>query len=225
MNNIRRLQPHIGDMVFLVNINSFFWSYNYLTYYEHIASLYHHCASLLAIQTIPSKKKDTQVFLKDLQQWYNNLSEVAIAIAQIPSPPIDVHVKAQSPFQAYCFFIGLLLTVKDKLCLVDPYIDASIFYNYFFRLPNTIKIQIASSPENWNKTVREQIEAVEPLFRAEYPNYSRKDVADLHDRYIITETSAYQLGGSLKDAAKKSDFSIVQISESRRLDLINQYFL
>lgn len=224
INNIRRLQPHVGDASFLVKTNGFLTKHNYSTYYNEISTPYYNLASLLAIQTLPRKKKKAEEFLKNIQKWTEAISEATIAIAQIPSPSIDVHIKAQSPFQAYCFFIGLLLSVKDFFYLVDPYIDASIFYNYFFRLPNTTKIQIASSPEKWNRAVKEQIEALELLFQSEYANYSRKDIADLHDRFIITETAAFQLGGSLKDAAKKSDFSVVQISETRRLELISQYF-
>lgn len=224
INNIRRLQPHVGDISFLTQINDFLRKYNYSTYYGEILTPYHHLASLLAIQTLPRKKKKPEEFLENIRKWTEAISEAAIAIAQIPSPSIDAHIKAQSPFQAYCFFTGLLLSVKDFFYLVDPYLDVSIFYNYFFRLPKTTKIQIASSPEKWNRTAKEQIEALEPLFQSEYPNYSRKNIADLHDRFIITETAAFQLGGSLKDAAKKSDFSVVQISEARRLELINQYF-
>ena len=209
---------------FLPKINEFLNRYNYSTYYGEIYNPCHQVASTLAIQTLPSKKKKTEEFLENVCQHYKFMAEASIAIAQLPSPPTDINIKAQSPFQAYCFFIGLLSSVKDFVYLVDTYIDASIFYNYFYHLPKTAKIQIASSSDRWNPTIKKQIEAVEPLFLSEYPNYARKDITDLHDRFIITETTAYQLGGSLKDCAKKSDFSVVQISEARRLELISQYF-
>lgn len=145
-------------------------------------------------------------------------------LSQIPISPIDINIEAQTPFQAYCFFTNLFSTARDFLYIIDPYIDASLFNCYFYHLPNPMNIQIISSCDKWNKSIKDQIDAVEKLFIAEYPNYKRKDVPELHDRFIITETSAYQLGGSLKDAAKKADFSIIQVSETRRLELIDAYF-
>ena len=64
---------------------------------------------------------------------------------------------------------------------------------------------------------------METLFAAEYPNYERKLFSDLHDRYLINETNAYSLGGSIKDAAKKSDFSIMQVTEDKRNELRQTY--
>ncbi len=224
VNNIRRLQPHVGDQKFLKEILHFLIRYNYEAYGSMIRDPYHRFASLLAIQTLPSKRSATKDFIAEMKRMYSIASEGLIAISQIPLPLIDINIKAQFPFQAYCFFVHLFAEVKEFIYLIDPYIDITIFHLYFYQLPSTSKIQIASSSDKWNKNVREQIEVVESLFLAEYKNYVRKDCAELHDRFMITETAAFQLGGSLKDAAKKADFSIVQISEERRLELINAYF-
>lgn len=195
-----------------------------VNFYFTVSDPYHHFASLLAVQTLPSKRIKTEDFMAEMKKWHKIMAEGLIAISQIPLPSVDINIKAQSPFQAYCFFVYFLGGVRDFLYIIDPYIDSTIYYLYLYRLPNTVRIQIASSPAKWNKNVKEQIEAVEPLFSSEFANYIRKDYADLHDRFIITKTSALQLGGSLKDAAKKADFSIVQISEERRLELIDSYF-
>lgn len=45
----------------------------------------------------------------------------------------------------------------------------------------------------------------------------------LHDRYLINEINAYSLGGSIKDAAFQSDFSITQLTEEKRDELIKTY--
>ena len=224
INNIRRLQPHVGEQAFIVPINQFLNKYNYSAYYQVVATPYHQFAHQLADQTLSSKKKTASDFIKNMETLFNMMAEALIVIAHIPSPPQDINIKAQSPFQAYCFFTNLFASIKEFLYLIDPYIDASLFHNYFFRMSNTINIQIVSSINKWNKSIKDQVESVEALFGVEYPNYKRKDLPELHDRFVITETSAYQLGGSLKDAAKKADFSVVQVSESRRLDLIDVYF-
>lgn len=224
VNNIRRLQPHVGEQEFLSEIVEFLNRHNYLAYFSTIGDPYRQFASLLAVQTLPSKRIKTEDFMAGMKQWYRIMSEGLIAISQIPLPSTNINIKAQSPFQAYCFFVHLFAGVREFLYIIDPYIDATIFHLYFYRLPSALKIQIASSPERWNKNVKEEIEVVESLFSSEYANYIRKVYADLHDRFIITETAAFQIGGSLKDAARKADFSIVQISEERRLELINTYF-
>lgn len=108
--------------------------------------------------------------------------------------------------------------------LVDPYLDTSLFVRYFYLLPSSVSIRIVSCADKWKETQRRQIEDVERLFSAEHVNYKRSDVPELHDRFVLTELACYQLGGSLKDAANKSDFSVVQLAESRRLELITTYF-
>ncbi len=181
-------------------------------------------AQLFAHQTIPSKKQSPNVFLDQVKRNTEVMSESLIVISQIQLPPIDINIKAQTPYQAYCFFINIVSTVKDFLYIIDPYIDASLFNCFFYRLNNSLKIHLVSSPDKWNKSVKGQVEAVGNLFIVEYPYYIRKDIPDLHDRFIITETSAYQLAGSLKDATKKADFSVIQVSEARRVELIGNYF-
>ncbi|MEE8574954.1 MAG: hypothetical protein V3T30_06030, partial [Thermodesulfobacteriota bacterium] len=181
-------------------------------------------AKILAQQTISRKKTTPEIFINALEVACNQMKEGMIAISHIPLPEIDINIKAENSYKAYCFISNLFSSVTDFLCIVDPYIDQPLFYRYFWRLPCTAKIQVISSPDKWKKPIRDQIEVVESLFISEYPKYIRKDVDDLHDRYLITEVHTLQLGGSLKDAAKKSDFSIVQLSEAKRDELIDLYY-
>ncbi len=44
-------------------------------------------------------------------------------------------------------------------------------------------------------------------------------VEHLHDRYLICDGVAYTLGGSIKDAASRSDYSIVQVSEAKKNEI------
>lgn len=48
-------------------------------------------------------------------------------------------------------------------------------------------------------------------------------IDNLHDRYLVCDGVAYTLGGSIKDAASKSDYSIVQISEAKKNEILQSY--
>lgn len=223
INEIRRLQPLVDNLSFLTAVDQFLNRYNYIAYFGGIASPYGSFANLLAQQTLPSKKKDTSTFVNGIESNYNVMAETLIAIAQIPLPPVDLTIKAQNPFTAYCFITHILSMVKDYLYVMDPWIDATLFYRYLYQVPKTTKIRIISSSDNWVKKIKE-VESVEELFKVEYPNYDRKDDPTLHDRRIITETAAFSLGGSIKDAAKKSEYTIVQLTETSRQELIRNHF-
>ena len=145
-----------------------------------------------------------------------------IAIAQIVPPSVDANIKAGNSFSAYCFLSSICGT-SSELIIVDPYIDQSIFYRYLSRLPKDTKIKIVTDKDKLKDTRLKEFESVEVLFASEYPNYARELREGLHDRYIINEANAYSLGGSIKDAAKKSDYSIVQLTDEKRNELCGLY--
>jgi hypothetical protein len=146
-----------------------------------------------------------------------------IALAQIIPPAIDVNLKANNPFSAYCFISDILSNVSSRLMVIDPYLDQSIFYRYLYRLNNSIQITLVADENKLNGQRLNAFNSVQILFEAEYPNYELKMLQNLHDRYLVTEINAYVLGGSIKDAAKNSDYSITQVSEEKRKELLQTY--
>lgn len=223
INNIRRLLLYTQDTKFS-NIRGFFDKFGYNLYFETIVSMHESLHYFLQRQTLPSEKSGSADFLKSFKKYFNQMAECQIAIAQIPLPNVDLSIKANTPFQAFCFFTDMFSTARKFLYIVDRYIDTSIFYCYLYRLPKDLEIKIVSLSDKWGNRMKEQVEAVEELFKTEYPSYSRKDNPCIHDRYIITETGAFEIGGSIKDAAKKSSFSVKSLSEPRHSELIKEYF-
>jgi len=146
-----------------------------------------------------------------------------IAVAQIVTPSVDANLKANNAFAAYCFISSMIDGITSDLILVDPYIDQSVFYRYLYRLPKETKIKIVTDKAKLKGTRLNEFESAEVLFESEYPNYTRELRDGLHDRYLITEANAYTLGGSIKDAAKKSDYSIVQLTDEKRTELYALY--
>lgn len=221
---VKQLQPIVSDFMSKASIiNQFCTKYHYPTYYTEIRRPANRLVPLLGNQTLPSKKLDAKIFKTELDTWIESISEVMIAIAQIVIPHVDTNIKAGNSFAAYCFISSLMDSTTSKLIIVDPYIDQSIFYRYLYRLQKNVNIKIATDRGKLTGRRLESFESVETLFKEEYPNYERVLLDGLHDRYLITETSAYSLGGSIKDAAKTSDYSIVQVTEAKSTDLLSIY--
>ncbi len=219
LNEIRKLQPILNE--FIKNgskIAKFCKSYDYPTYANEIRRPVTRIAVQLSNQTLPSKSMGPDIFKGNLDIHINGISEVMIAIAQIVPPTIDINIKAANPFSAYCFLSELMNNAKLNLTIIDPYIDQSIFYRYLYRLPKSIKILLVTDPKKLKENKLSEYQSVESLFKDEYPNYKMKFHENLHDRYIINEINGYSLGGSIKDAANNSDYSITQISDEKKND-------
>ncbi|MEO0644856.1 MAG: hypothetical protein AAFZ17_01670 [Cyanobacteria bacterium J06650_10] len=221
---IRRLQPVIGEFSARKGeLYSFYNNYHYDAYYQVILNILHHIGRLLAVQTMPTSNQTLDSFVSELKSALKRIQEVMIATAQIVTPQVESNIKAKNPFTAYLFLSRLIDTSSKELCLIDPYVDASIFYRYLYRLQKSVKISLISNRKNLTGTRKEQFQTVEEIFKAEYSLYTSDFRNSLHDRYLINETAAYVLGGSLKDAARKSDYSVTQVSEKKRKELLKEY--
>lgn len=221
---VRRLQPIVSSFMTKAGaISQFCTKFHYPTYYKELVRPITRIATLLGNQTLPSKKVEPTTFKVQLMTHIAGISEVMIATAQIVAPSIDANVKANNAFSAYCFISSLIGAISSELIIVDPYIDQSIFYRYLYQLPKDVNIKIVTDKDKLKGDRLKEFESIEVLFESEYPNYKREIRTDLHDRYIINETSAYSLGGSIKDAAKKADYSIVELTEQKRNELYALY--
>ena len=224
LTDLRQMQLIVREFLLKAScIEQFCTKYHYRVYYDEIRRPSNRIAALLGNQTLSSKALEKSLLLAQLNLHIEGISEVMMAIAQIVTPSVDVNVKATNAFSAYCFISTVIDATKTELILVDPYIDQNIFYRYLYRLPKEIKIKIITDQDKLKGVRLSEFESIEDLFKSEYPNYVRELRVALHDRYLINEVSAFTLGGSIKDAAKKSDFSIVQLTDTKRIELYELY--
>jgi hypothetical protein len=221
---IKRLQPVVGEfMTHASPIYQFLDRHHYLAYYRSIGPAVNSIATILANQTMPSKKTEREKFKKHYQSQVNELGEAMIAIAQLLPSNVDVNIKAKNPFSAFCFINSLMKISQSIVMIVDPYIDKTIFLRYISDLPCDCEIKIVADPDKLKGMRLAEYESIETIFSIQYPNYERKMVENLHDRYLVCDGVAYTLGGSIKDAASKSDYSIVQVSESKKNEILQSY--
>jgi len=223
-SKIKSLQPVIGEFISQASlIHKFLNKHHYMAYYRSIVPISNSIATILANQTMPSKKAKSEVFKRQYESYVNEISEAMIAIAQLLAPNVDVNIKARNPFSAYCFINSLMKSSQNMIMVVDPYIDKTIFLRYLSDLPSGSDIKIVTDPEKLKGRRLSEYESIEASFVTEYPNYERKMVNNLHDRYLVSDGIAYNLGGSIKDAASKSDYSIVQVSEEKKIEILQNY--
>ena len=220
---VRKLLPTLNSFHDSFNGAKFYSTNNLETYSREVRRQVVRLSNRCQEQTLPSKAKPKGAFLTESKENVKVLGEVMIATAQLVPTPIDANLAAGTAFSAYLVLSELISKSVVRLMIIDPYLDDSIFYRYLDRIGNSVDVGLTTSTKILKGARLTKFEAIETVFKSQHSEYSRQFVEDLHDRYILSETCGYQLGGSLKDAGRKSDFSIIELSEERREQLISKY--
>lgn len=176
-------------------------------------------------QTIPSRRRAGAEFQRMIKGEVDAMSEAMLALAKVPPPPFSVTLAAGTPFSAYLLILRLVEAATQYLYIADAYLDASIFDRYLYRAKDTVCVSLRTNPANWkNRGWKEQFEQAEALFVAQHSSYDRADRTDLHARYIITETGAWRIDGSIKDVAATKDCPIHTIRPEERDKVVADLF-
>ena len=115
-------------------------------------------------------------------------------------------------YDAYSLIIDLIKSAKEKIIIIDNYIDKSILDMLVHKKEN-VSIELVTSSHYLTKTDINK-------FNKQYPNLNIKYSNLFHDRFIIIDNTLYHLGASLKDLGKKC-FGINKIEDKDILDKIN----
>jgi len=99
-------------------------------------------------------------------------------------------------YDAYAFVNDLLKSAKNKVILIDNYIDDTIF-TLCSKYPN---INFIIYTQSINKQLRLDYQK----YKKQYENIELKETKDFHDRFLIIDNSEiYHIGASLKDLGNK----------------------
>lgn len=136
-------------------------------------------------------------------------SEIINGILAIPVPESAPILEAHTPFSTYCFIKDMCQTVAEQIIWIDRYLDASLFYRYLHDVPTTVKVTLVMSSQE----IDSQFKDISKLFADERgpDNYRLVVQDDFHDRWLICDERMYVLGGSVKHAGQKSDFTIANL--------------
>ena len=114
-------------------------------------------------------------------------------------------------YDAYSLIIELIKQSKEKIIIIDNYIDKSILDMLIYK-NKEVKVELITSSHYLTKLDINK-------FNSQYPNIKIKYSNIFHDRFIIIDNSLYHIGSSLKDLGKKC-FGINKIEDKDYLDKI-----
>jgi len=114
-------------------------------------------------------------------------------------------------YDAYSLIIDLIKEAKERIIIIDNYIDKSILDMLVYK-KESVNVEIITSSHYLTKLDINK-------FNRQYPNLTIKYTNIFHDRFIIIDNTLYHVGASLKDLGKKC-FAINKIEDKEYLDKI-----
>ncbi|MCI9110875.1 MAG: hypothetical protein HFH47_03560, partial [Bacilli bacterium] len=114
-------------------------------------------------------------------------------------------------YDAYSLLINIIRKAKEKIIIIDNYIDKQVFDILIYKNDN-VKVEI------WTRNIKSNLDIEK--FNLQYPNVEIKKVDNFHDRFIIIDNNElYHVGASLKDLGKKC-FALSKLEDSKYLNMI-----
>ena len=130
-------------------------------------------------------------------------------------PPVEGIFFEGQIFDAYAFASDLVKAARQRIVLIDNYVDES-----------TLMLLSKRNPEVEATIFTARIDQALQLdiqhHNAEYPPVTVKEYRQSHDRFLIIDADVYHIGTSLKDLGKKwFAFSRLHFSPQELLERIN----
>ena len=99
-------------------------------------------------------------------------------------------------FDAYVLIADLIRQAKQRIVVIDNYVDDSVLVQLSKRQPG-VTVDIYDG--QISKQLRQDVEK----HNAQYPGVTLHKYSKAHDRFLIIDEDAYHIGASLKDLGKK----------------------
>lgn len=99
-------------------------------------------------------------------------------------------------FDAYVFVADLIRKAKDRIVIIDNYIDDSV-------LLQLSKRKAGVTVDIYDGQISRQLRQDVTAHNAQYPGVTLHSYQKAHDRFLIIDEDVYHIGASLKDLGKK----------------------
>ena len=117
-------------------------------------------------------------------------------------------------YDAYSLIIDIIKTAKNKILIIDNYVDESILKMLAKKNKNVEVVILTSQNNNLTKLDINK-------FNKQYPTLKVAQSNKFHDRFIIIDNKElYHCGASLKDLGKKC-FAISKIIDEEYIEKMN----
>ena len=111
-------------------------------------------------------------------------------------PPVEGIFYDGQIFDAYKFANDLIRNAKQRVVLIDNYVDDSVLQMLDKRLQNV-------SATIYTKNFTPQLQLDVQRHNAQYAPITIHQFPNSHDRFLIIDDTVYHIGASLKDLGKK----------------------
>ncbi len=120
-------------------------------------------------------------------------------------------------FDAYKLFSDLIRSAKERVIIIDNYVDESVLKLLSKRADGVAGVIYTSEKCYNNETFRLDLQK----YNAQYPIVETHHMSKVHDRFMIIDDVLYSSGGSFKDAGKKLFyFEKMELSPEEILNII-----
>ena len=111
-------------------------------------------------------------------------------------PPVEGIFYDGQIFDAYVFVSDLVKSAKQRIVLIDNYVDESVLLLLSKRAPGvSAEIRTGRMPEQLRLDIQKH--------NSQYPPIAIFQTQNIHDRFLIVDDVVYHIGASLKDLGKK----------------------
>ncbi|MCH5319869.1 MAG: virulence RhuM family protein [Paramuribaculum sp.] len=140
------------------------------------------------------------------QKQIDNLTDKVDFVINSSIRPKEVIIFDGQIWDAHNFATNLIKEAKEKVILIDNYID------------NTVLTQLDNRGEGveaiiYTGKINPQLTLDIERHNQQYPAIEVKKVRNIHDRFLIIDNEIYHLGASLKDLGKKL-FAFIKMETS-----------
>jgi hypothetical protein len=198
-----------------------FGDLNFSHEFSAVSSLLHQLGECAEMCQYPEHIEDAKRRFPEL------LAETQKALAAIPHDDPDVILPALSPFTTYLRLRATCATASRHLELFDAYLDDTVFHRYLADVPAAVQIVVVTNNkrmEGHKAQFGKAIVAISELFAIERPMTYRFVIDrtnQIHDRHLRVDNEVLHLGGSPKDASRKSPFTIGKLNRATQDQLDN----
>ncbi len=131
-----------------------------------------------------------------LEQRVSHTEEKIAFFVRTALPPVQGVFCDGQIFDAYTFAVDLIRTAKNRIILIDNYVDDSVLKMLTKRADN---VSASIVTRHISDAFRLDIER----HNRQYPAVEVRTSDHFHDRFLILDDTVYHLGASLKDLGKK----------------------
>ena len=111
-------------------------------------------------------------------------------------PPVEGIFYDGQIFDAYVFVVDLIRSARNRIVLIDNYIDESVLMILSKRAA-AVKAEIRTGH------LSRQLQLDVQKHNSQYPSVEIIQTPNIHDRFLIVDDDVYHIGASLKDLGKK----------------------